>query len=84
MRLSAKGKWFVLRAVIVGEVAAFLASFRVWHKMNTDQGMYSTMLYTIHVVLALWLDTNEFSFHFFYDTSIQTIENGCTTSIHQY
>ncbi|XP_031561068.1 protein CEBPZOS-like [Actinia tenebrosa] len=37
MRLSAKGKWFILRAVIVGEVAAFLASFRVWHKMNTDQ-----------------------------------------------
>lgn len=58
MRISPQRKWFVLRAVIVGEVVAFLASFRVWRKMNRDQGQRFLKLYIFVFSLSKRMDFN--------------------------
>lgn len=36
------------KIVLVAEVAAFLASYAVWHRMNTNQGKSSTDFIIFH------------------------------------
>lgn len=38
-KMAAKVRSIILKSLVVGELVFMIGSYRVWHKMNTNQGI---------------------------------------------